>query len=107
MQGIKENKVEVLGRLIPDSGKIHQNQEIYNTFGGRSICTLKAVHYKDPPKILIGYETEKRMNKIIQLGNLRKDTKNFTNPQTGRIYSAEGIAPTLNTCQGEVVNQKC
>ena len=50
----------------------------------------------------------KRMNKIIQLGNLRKDTKNFTNPQTGRIYSAEGIAPTLNTCQGgKVVNQKC
>lgn len=49
----------------------------------------------------------KRMNKIIQLGNLRKDTKNFANPQTGRIYSAEGIAPTLNTCQGEVVNQKC
>lgn len=42
----------------------------------------------------------KRMNKIIQLGNLRKDTKNFANPQTGRIYSAEGIAPTLNTCQG-------
>lgn len=41
----------------------------------------------------------KRMNKIIQLGNLRKDTKNFTNPQTGRIHSAEGIAPTLNTCQ--------
>lgn len=40
------------------------------------------------------------MNKIIQLGNLRKDTKNFTNPQIGRIYSAEGIAPTLNTCQG-------
>lgn len=61
MQGIKENKVEVLGRLIPSSGKIHQNQEVYNTLGGgRSICTLKAVHYKDPPKILIGYETEKK-----------------------------------------------
>lgn len=27
---------------------------------GRSICTLKAVHYKDPPKILIGYETERK-----------------------------------------------
>lgn len=26
--------VNVLGRLIPDSGKIHQNQEIYSTFGG-------------------------------------------------------------------------
>lgn len=62
---------------------------------------MKAVHYKDPPKILIGYETERKMsNKIIQLGNIRKDSKNFTNPQTGRIYSVDGIAPTLNTCQG-------
>ncbi len=46
------------------------------------------------------------MNKIIQLGNLRKDTKNFTNPQTGRVYSAEGIAPTLNTCQGGVIDNR-
>lgn len=23
------------------------------------MCTLKAVHYKDPPKILVGFETEK------------------------------------------------
>lgn len=45
------------------------------------------------------------MNKIIQLGNLRKGTKNFTNPQTGRIYSAEGIAPTLSTCQGVIDNR--
>ena len=50
----------------------------------------------------------KRMNKIIQLGNLRKDTKNFKNPQAGRIYSVDGIAPTLNTCQGgETDNQRC
>lgn len=40
------------------------------------------------------------MNKIIQLSNLRKGNKNFTNPQTGRIYSTDGIAPTLTTCQG-------
>ena len=40
------------------------------------------------------------MNKIIQLGNLRKGNKNFTNPQTGRIYSTDGIAPTLTTYQG-------
>lgn len=40
------------------------------------------------------------MNKIIQLGNLREDLENFSNPQTGRIYSVDGIAPTLNTCQG-------
>lgn len=55
------------------------------------------------------------MNKIIQIGNMRNDTKNFSNPQTGRVYSADGIAPTINTCQGggrepkvlvEVVNMK-
>lgn len=39
-------------------------------------------------------------NKIIQIGNIREDSDNFTNPQTGRIYSVDGISPTLNTCQG-------
>lgn len=33
MQEVKENKVEVIGRLIPNSGKIHQNQEVYNILG--------------------------------------------------------------------------
>ena len=40
------------------------------------------------------------MNKIIQLGNLFEGTEKFRNPQTGRIYSIEGLAPTLNTCGG-------
>jgi len=40
------------------------------------------------------------MNKIIQLGNLRKGTPTFSNPQCGRVYSIGGIAPTINTCQG-------
>ena len=38
-------------------------------------------------------------NKIIQLGNIRNNTKNFDNPQTGRVYSVDGITPTINTCQ--------
>ena len=38
--------------------------------------------------------------KIIQLGNMRKGTPKFSNPQTGRVYSIDGIAPTINTCQG-------
>lgn len=38
--------------------------------------------------------------KIIQLGNMRKGTPKFNNPQTGRVYSIDGIAPTINTCQG-------
>lgn len=45
-------------------------------------------------------------NKIIQLGNIRNNTENFDNPQTGRVYSVDGIAPTINTCQGETENQK-
>lgn len=28
------NDMIVLGRLIPDGGKIHQNQEVYATGGG-------------------------------------------------------------------------
>lgn len=39
-------------------------------------------------------------NNIIQIGNIRKGTKTFDNPQSGRIYSEFGIAPTINTCQG-------
>lgn len=39
------------GRLIPDSGKIHQNQEVWDI--GGAICTLKATCYKDPPKIMV------------------------------------------------------
>ena len=46
------NDMIVLGRLIPDSGKIHQNQEVYATEGG-VCCTLKATTYKDPPKVMI------------------------------------------------------
>lgn len=40
------------------------------------------------------------MNKLIQIGNMRADSDNFKNPQTGRVYSVQGLAPTLNTCQG-------
>lgn len=40
------------------------------------------------------------MNKIIQIGNIRKATPKFNNPQCGRVYSIDGIAPTINTCQG-------
>lgn len=40
------------------------------------------------------------MNKIIQIGNIRDNIGSFTNPQTGRVYSIEGLSPAINTCQG-------
>lgn len=36
---------------------------------------------------------------ILQVGNIAAE-KNFKNPQIGRIYAPEGIAPTLNCCGG-------
>ena len=42
----------------------------------------------------------RKINRIIQIGNLVKETLKFSNPQTGRVYSIDGICPTLNTCGG-------
>lgn len=46
-------------------------------------------------------------NKVrcIQLGNIAVG-KSWDNPQSGRIYSVDGIAPTLNTCGGVIWNQR-
>lgn len=39
-------------------------------------------------------------NKIIQLGNLVKREKNFSNPQVGRVYSPDGLCACINTFGG-------
>lgn len=39
-------------------------------------------------------------NEVIQIGNIAEEKENFKNPQVGRIYSADGCSPTLNTCNG-------
>lgn len=40
-----------------------------------------------------------RKDKVIQVGN-HIEPKGFSNPQCGRVYSALGVSPTLNTCGG-------
>lgn len=42
---------------------------------------------------------DKDNTEIQQIGNLY-NSKNRDNPQRGRVYSTEGIAPACNTCQG-------
>lgn len=37
---------------------------------------------------------------IQQVGNIYPDTAEFKNKTSGRVYSPEGIAPTLNTAEG-------
>lgn len=50
--------------------------------------TLTATDYKHPKQVA-----------VRQVGNIVKQV-GFRNPQRGRIYSANGISPTLNTVQG-------
>lgn len=36
----------------------------------------------------------------MQIGNIRDGTKSFSNPQAGRVYDIDDVAPTLNTMTG-------
>lgn len=51
--------------------------------------TLTATDYKRPYKVT-----------VKQVGNIRKNNSFGGNPQTGRVYSPDGLSPTLNTMQG-------
>lgn len=39
------------------------------------------------------------MSRIIQIGNIFKRAS-FSNPTVGRVYSVDGLSPTLNTNGG-------
>lgn len=39
------------------------------------------------------------INEVKQIGNYETEST-WDNPQTGRVYSADGLSPTLNTCSG-------
>ena len=51
--------------------------------------TIDATSYKHVPRVA-----------IHQVGNYLKTSSFGDNPQTGRVYSPDGISPTLNTMQG-------
>lgn len=42
---------------------------------------------------------------IKQIGNL-VERENYANPQVGRVYAGNGVAPTLSTMQGATDSQK-
>ena len=39
------------------------------------------------------------MDKILQIANIA-ESAGFNNPQVGRVYSAEGVSPTIDTMEG-------
>lgn len=87
------NEMIVLGRLIPDSGKIHQNQEVYATVGG-VCCTLKATTYKDPTKVMEDDDMNEKKYRIRRL-TPRECWRlmNFTDEQFDRAKAA-GLSDT-------------
>ena len=46
-----------------------------------------------------------KRNRVIELGNI-VHTGNWSSPQRGRIYSAEGVAPCCNCCGGAERKQR-
>lgn len=69
--------------------------------------TVRASYYKNGSRNICeniengnGYEGVVESNSVKQIGNIANSNSSWSNPQTGHIYSAEGISPTLNTCGG-------
>lgn len=74
--GVPQNRerVYIIGHLRGDSGR-----EVFSIFGENG---------------------EVNQSNVKQIGNI-SDSKSFGgNPQTGRVYSDDGLSPTLNTMQG-------
>jgi DNA (cytosine-5)-methyltransferase 1 len=86
----KENNKLTINDII-NVGKLNTSQDgvVVNING---IAPTHTAGHGNCPKIL--------ENNIIQIGNYRETSGSFDNPQTGRVYSPEGISPTLNTMQG-------
>ena len=88
---LKDNYIaEPVMRTVGDLGVGGQRGRVFS-INGIAGC-LSATDYKDPPKIL-------QVGNIVQTGQ-------FGNPQRGRIYDPDGLAPTLNTCSGDGLEPK-
>lgn len=77
------SKIRVVGNT---SSTDYKSQNVISSNGISP--TLTATDYKHPKQVA-----------VRQIGNIVKH-KGFSNPQRGRIYSANGLSPTLNTVQG-------
>ena len=68
--------------------------------GGDTPCfDVDEKHLETKKNDLSNSITTSQFDSIIQIGNI-VDTGNWSNPQRGRVYSKEGICPSLNCMQG-------
>ena len=85
----------------------NQSELPVTTRNSDTVSTIRATYYKNGERNVCeniengnGYEGIVESNNVKQIGNISEGNSSWDNPQTGRIYSAEGISPTLNTCGG-------
>lgn len=85
-----EFKKNIVGTTKPEFRTIGQRDLVYQK--DSIMGALVATDYKQPKQILDVAE----LHQVAQLYGTEKEP----NPQAGRIYNAEGISPTLDTCSG-------
>lgn len=47
-----------------------------------------------------------KTNKVIEIGNVYPNDEGWTSPQRGRVYSRNGLSPTLQVCMGGGLSPK-
>ena len=80
----EEQSIKVMGNT---SNTQHNSERVIDANGLSP--TVTASQYKHPIQV-----------QVKQVGNIRKTNSFGGNPQTGRVYSTDGLSPTLNTMQG-------
>lgn len=79
----QKQSVRVVGHY---GNQKHQSNTVISDQGVSN--TLSATDYKHPQVV------------VHQVGNVSKSKSFGGNPQVGRVYATDGLAPTLNTMQG-------
>lgn len=112
LKDILEDEVDEKFYLFADKvqkflSNFNQSELPVTTRNSDTVSTIRATYYKNGERNVCeniengnGYEGVVESNNVKQLGNISTDNSSWDNPQTGRIYSTEGISPTLNTCGG-------
>ena len=112
LKDILEDEVDEKFYLSDDKvqkflSNFNQSELPVTTRNSDTVSTIRATYYKNGERNVCeniengnGYEGVVESNNVKQIGNIANSNSSWSNPQTGRIYSAEGISPTLNTCGG-------
>lgn len=112
LKDILEDEVDEKFYLSDDKvqkflSNFNQSELPVTTRNSDTVSTIRATYYKNGERNVCeniengnGYEGVVESNNVKQIGNISEGNSSWGNPQTGRIYSVEGICPTLNTCGG-------